>query len=226
MNRVQIKNGVKRSLLSHPKAYLKATLIIPGLLLVSALGDKANLAATILAFFTVTVGFLGRDLYRSMVFPENLTLKNNFYKLKDGSDTMDIILLNLLILFYTTMWSLLLIVPGIIKGLSYSQSVYIYFDEKEKGNKITYNEAITRSRSMMNGNKVDYFVFRLSFLGWYILAGIVASLIAALLSSIGLGSADTITSIITAFVLWPALTYYYLAEGAVYEEFKVQSYTI
>lgn len=77
--------------------------------------------------------------------------------------------LYLLKTIYIFLWALLFIIPGIIKQLSYSQAEFIYKDYKELGKEITSNEAITLSREMMDGYKLDYFVLQLSFMGWYIL---------------------------------------------------------
>ncbi|WP_433956693.1 DUF975 family protein [Cytobacillus horneckiae] len=66
---------------------------------------------------------------------------------------------------YIFFWTLLLIIPGIIKGLAYSQAVYILRDHPE----LSVNQAITESRRMMHGHKWRYFVLNLSFIGWAIL---------------------------------------------------------
>ena len=71
----------------------------------------------------------------------------------------------LLICVYVFLWSLLLVVPGIIKSISYSQIFYILRDEPS----LTYNRAIERSVDIMYGHKMDYFLLILSFIGWYIL---------------------------------------------------------
>lgn len=68
------------------------------------------------------------------------------------------------------LWSLLLIVPGIIKALAYSQAYYIVKDEVAAGHSITATQAITKSRKMMNGHKAEYFYLCLTFIGWYLLA--------------------------------------------------------
>ena len=64
---------------------------------------------------------------------------------------------------------LLLVVPGIIFGLMYSQSDYILAENPE----LTAVEAMKRSRAMMKGNKWALFCLAFSFFGWSILAGIV-----------------------------------------------------
>lgn len=66
---------------------------------------------------------------------------------------------------YNFLWSLLLIIPGIIKAYSYRMVPYILTDNPNMG----ADNAITLSRKMMDGNKFDSFVLDLSFLGWYLL---------------------------------------------------------
>lgn len=71
----------------------------------------------------------------------------------------------LLIGIFTFLWSLLLIIPGIIKSLAYSMAPYIIADEPE----IDAFEAIRKSQEMMRGHKMELFVLILSFIGWFFL---------------------------------------------------------
>lgn len=71
------------------------------------------------------------------------------------------------------LWSLLLIIPGIIASYSYSMVNYIMVDNPELG----VFGAIRRSKEMMNGHKMDYFVLHLSFIGWGILVGLTCGLL-------------------------------------------------
>lgn len=70
---------------------------------------------------------------------------------------------------YNLLWSLLFIIPGIIKAYSYRMVPYILTDNPNIG----ADKAITLSRKMMNGNKFETFVLDLSFLGWYLLGVLV-----------------------------------------------------
>ena len=72
----------------------------------------------------------------------------------------------LLVEVFTFLWSLLLIVPGIIKGLSYSLTYYILAVD----DKIGPNEARKLSMQMMKGYKGQLFVLYLSFFGWALLS--------------------------------------------------------
>ncbi|MFC6170932.1 DUF975 family protein [Loigolactobacillus jiayinensis] len=78
---------------------------------------------------------------------------------------------------YTTLWSLLFIIPGVIKSFSYSQTYLIYQDDRLAGQKpATPLAAITRSRQLMDGHKMAYFILMLSFLGWDILGVVTAGI--------------------------------------------------
>ena len=71
----------------------------------------------------------------------------------------------LLVALFTFLWTLLLIIPGIIAAISYSMTFFIIADE----NSIGAMEAIDKSKKMMDGNKWKYFCLGLRFIGWAIL---------------------------------------------------------
>lgn len=100
---------------------------------------------------------------------------------------------SLLVGLYTFLWTLLLIIPGLVKSYSYAMTPYIMAEKPQMG----INEAITKSREMMDGHKWQLFMLDLSFTGWM------------LLSILTLGLA-------LVFV-WP---YYSAARAAFYKEIK------
>ncbi len=67
---------------------------------------------------------------------------------------------------YTFLWTLLLIIPGFIKSLSYSMTAFVLADNPE----LSCNQAIDKSIEMMKGNKMKLFLLILSFLGWILLS--------------------------------------------------------
>ncbi len=67
---------------------------------------------------------------------------------------------------FTSLWSLLFIVPGIVKACSYSQAIYIAAENPNMG----ALDAIRESERIMAGKKMDYFLLSLSFIGWALLA--------------------------------------------------------
>ena len=76
------------------------------------------------------------------------------------------ILLFVLIAVFTFLWSLLFIIPGIIKGLSYSMAYYVMADNPE----MTAREALNESKEIMKGHKGELFVLQLSFILWMLLS--------------------------------------------------------
>ena len=75
---------------------------------------------------------------------------------------------------FTLLWTLLLIIPGIIKSISYSQMFYLIAEDK----KLEPGEAQKKSMEMMEGHKADYFVLILSFIPWFLLCVITFGLAA------------------------------------------------
>ena len=65
---------------------------------------------------------------------------------------------------FSTLWALLLIIPGIIAALSYSMVNLLMID----GN-TNPMDCIRKSKEMMNGYKMDYLMLVLSFFGWLLL---------------------------------------------------------
>lgn len=74
---------------------------------------------------------------------------------------------------YVALWSLLLVVPGIIKSLEYSMVEYLIAEDPT----LTAKEALAKSKAMMQGHKWNAFVLQLSFLGWDILSGLTLGLL-------------------------------------------------
>lgn len=69
---------------------------------------------------------------------------------------------------FTFLWSLLFVIPGIVKAYSYSMTFYILADHPE----MKAADAITASRMMMKGRKWDLFVLDLSFFWWIVLVSV------------------------------------------------------
>ena len=100
---------------------------------------------------------------------------------------------------YIFLWSLLLLIPGIIKAYSYCFAPYISMDNDE----LTAEECINESMKLTNGYKMKLFLLDLSFIGWY------------LLCIVTLGIA----------ILW-VVPYHEAARIALYEDIKAQPQVI
>ena len=71
---------------------------------------------------------------------------------------------------FNILWFLLFFIPGWIKALAYSQSLYIIQDAIDNGTPMTAREAITLSRKVMDGHKWELLGLMLSFFGWIVLS--------------------------------------------------------
>jgi uncharacterized membrane protein len=75
-------------------------------------------------------------------------------------------LLNLIQSFFLGFWTLLFIIPGIIKSYSYALTSYLIVQDRL----LSPINAITKSRKLMDGHKLDLFMLDLGYLGWYVLS--------------------------------------------------------
>ena len=78
------------------------------------------------------------------------------------------IALFLMVMFFTMLWSLLFVIPGIIKAYSYSMAFYILAENPE----MSAREALNESKEITKGHKLDLFVLELSFILWGLLAAV------------------------------------------------------
>lgn len=119
-------------------------------------------------------------------------LANNSFSLGFGN-WLHVVWGMILSTIYIFLWTLLLIIPGIIKSYSYALTPYILVEHPE----MSANEAIEESMRLMDGHKFDLFYLQLSFIGWAILS----------ILSLGLG------------VFW-LIPYQMTAQAAFYRDIK------
>jgi uncharacterized membrane protein len=110
-----------------------------------------------LVTFGLCSAFLGLIRTKKMQFESLFDFTKNFG---------NVFLAGLLQTLFIWLWSLLFVIPGIVKTYSYAMTQYILIDRPE----LSGNDAITESRKMMDGHKMDLFLLDLSFIGWYILS--------------------------------------------------------
>lgn len=111
------------------------------------------LSPMILAFARINLG---------MTNGEKVQVKS---LLESFDDFGKALLLNILASVFICLWSILLVVPGIIKALSYSMSFYILAENPD----MDAMEALEESKKIMEGHKWEFFVLLLSFILWDIL---------------------------------------------------------
>lgn len=78
-----------------------------------------------------------------------------------------ILVTSIMVSLFTSLWTLLLIIPGIIYAFKVAMVNYILADTADENTK--WKDVINTSKEMTDGYKMDYFVFGLSFIGWELL---------------------------------------------------------
>lgn len=111
-------------------------------------------------------------------YPDSsIQLSARLKRIMESDVTGKMFYVQLLVSLRIMLWTLLLLVPGIIKSYSYSQAIYIAHDAIIKGEKKSASQCILESRQMMDGAKSNLFVLSLSFIGWGFVAGLVVGLL-------------------------------------------------
>lgn len=123
---------------------------------------------------------------------EQVKVNNLFDCFKDYTR---IFVTKLLQFIYTMLWTMLFIVPGVMKSYSYAMTDFILLDDPT----ISDDKAIDKSMKMMEGHRMELFMLDLSFIGWALLA----------ILTCGLGF----------LLLCP---YFYAAHAEFYEDLKQQ----
>lgn len=152
----QARDALRGKLGSAAGAYFLFAIILS---LISAVPYFGTLSYYILSGPFV-VGFYAYTL--RIARSENVTLGFIF----DGfNDFGRCVATFFLILIYTLLWSLLLIIPGIMASFSYTMTYFILIDNPD----MKANEAIKESKRLMMGNRWKLFCLGFRFIGWYLL---------------------------------------------------------
>jgi hypothetical protein len=101
-------------------------------------------------------------------FTRNLNQKANVSEITYGFDNnyINVVKTSFLRDIYTILWTLLLIIPGIVKTYEYRMIPYILADHPDMDTK----DVFAKSKELMRGQKWKAFVLDLSFIGWEILS--------------------------------------------------------
>ena len=143
-------------------AELDSTMAIGALVLSGVVITSAIIGALFSIFVTnaITVGV-------NNYFIKNTDSKPSFkdafsgFKVKYGRNIGTLLLVGI----KTVLWTLLFIIPGIIKSFEYAIIPYILADDAE----ISSKDAFKKAKKMMNGNKWRLFKLEFSFIGWTLL---------------------------------------------------------
>ena len=113
-------------------------------------------------------------VYLEVTYGEGVNVPTLFKTFQNTHQWIASVILLILIGIFTLLWSLLLVIPGIIKSLSYSMSYYILAENPD----MTAREALNESKAIMHGHKMDLFVLELSFIPWLLLVAVTLGIAA------------------------------------------------
>lgn len=171
MNFIEIKEEAKKLTSKHILKFWKSSLLVfaSSIALAIILGI---ISGGVLAFITellalpLYIGFISYIL--SLTREEEVSLTDIFQDYKK----IGLIVVTLIISYVFIIFGyILLIIPGIMIAFSLVMVGYLLADSKETSISEVRN-IIRESIEMMNGYKLDYFIFELSFIGWYFLGAI------------------------------------------------------
>ncbi len=168
MNRTEIKNLAKEQIRGNIGILFVITILIAVIsYLAGSVIGIVPYVGPIASVLFVTAPFLLSQyiIYLNLINGKKPEIKDAFSGFNDFFSAFKTYLL---MLVFTLLWSLLFIIPGIIKAYSYYMSMYILAENKG----MSAREAISKSKQMMHGHKMELFVLELSFIGWGLLVAI------------------------------------------------------
>ena len=168
MTRAEIKIWAKEKIKGNMWTVLGAILIanLIGSITSSVTVENGGMALVITIGGGILAYFMEVGLIRYMtnfVKGKETSFELLFSKFKDWKQIIITYLHQFAVIF---LWTLLFIVPGIIKGYAYALVAYIIAEDST----ISSKEALKLSEEMMKGHKGELFVLGLSFIGWHLLA--------------------------------------------------------
>lgn len=151
-DRKRVKLEAKQSLNANFGIAL-GTIIVAGLIMSAAAAFTFSIATIVLSgVIEVGLAIVMLNIVRGH--------EVNFAQMFNGFENFGTTCLaGVLTGLYTLLWTMLFIIPGIVKAYSYSMTFYILADNPD----MKPNEAIKASCQMMKGHKFDLFVLHLSF---------------------------------------------------------------
>ena len=164
MDRASMKAHAKEQIKGKILTILAITIII-GVInfgISFILGPVGSIATFIISgAFTLAEAFIFLGITKKSRMPK---IEDIFVGFK-GDNFLRSLVAYLRYVIFTFLWSLLFVIPGIIKSIAYSQMFYLLAED----DKLEPGDAQRKSMEMMEGHKMDYFVLGLSFIPWYLL---------------------------------------------------------
>ena len=193
MNRIEIKERAKAILGNNIFGNTWLMMLLVFLVYTVIIGAASNIVPPVATMIVTGPLMFGISyvLLNKIRTEENIDIGNLFKGF--NNDFGQNILLGFLMSLFVALWSLLFVIPGIVKNYAYSMAFYIKNDHPE----YNWKQCLQESIRITDGHKMDLFVLDLSFIGWYILGSLC----------LGVGT------------LW-VMPYHQTAKALYYEELK------
>ena len=160
MDRVTLKETAKQQMRAQRGTAILITLV---LLIIASIPVVPFIGAIISIFVLLNINLGAANAYLKIWRGENTDVGDMF---SIGFENYGRYLGGMfLVRLYTILWTLLFIIPGIIKSFSYALTPYILREMPD----LSVDQAIKLSSRMMDGHKMELFVLNLSFIGWALL---------------------------------------------------------
>lgn len=165
--RADLKMRARQSMNGNWGILIPVTLIMQCLSIVNlftAIGSTAELLISLANIFLCgAFSYAGCIVFLKLSKQKPTSLNDFFAAFADFGKSLPLWGLMFIKIF---LWSLLFIIPGIVKTIAYSQAFYIKAENPE----LSAGEVLALSEKMTYGYKMDIFVLYLSFAGWYLLS--------------------------------------------------------
>ena len=160
MNRAELKAMAKAQIKGRIGILFVCYLIVFGIGVVAGIVPVIGFVAGMVISPALSLGLC--MIYLALTRGEGVEIATLFNGFKSLGKAL---WLTILVGVFTFLWSLLLWIPGIIKGLSYSMAFYVLAENPD----MTAREALRESKRIMHGHKWELFVLQLSFILWMFL---------------------------------------------------------
>lgn len=137
-------------------------------LIIGAASTVSSGIATIVISGPFMLGLAG--CFLAIVRNGSVKVENLFDGFKN--DFLQSFLLGLMTSIFTFLWSLLFIIPGIVKAYAYSMAWYIKHDNPS----YDWKQCMDESQRLMMGKKWNLFCLDLSFIGWIIVSALICGI--------------------------------------------------
>lgn len=166
MNRAELKARAKSQLGGiFEQNWLYAVLFV---FIASALTGAASVVpvlGSLIVFGPMTYA-ISKMLIKLSRTGEKPDLNGLFDGFKD--DFAGTFLIGFLTTIFVALWSMLFIIPGIVKSYAYSFAFYIKADHPD----YEWRQCIEESKRLTQGHKGELFILDLSFIGWVIVGSL------------------------------------------------------